>query len=123
MKKLLVVIAFLVVGYKVLTIYQAAEPKLDPQYPEPYIVIYGRKTSGSTVHLQTELYTQGYRYHFVDLDTEGTIDGLHVRMRDADLDTRSYPLPVVEVNARMRTDPKPEWVIATYRAGRTGKKP
>jgi hypothetical protein len=123
MKKLLVIVAFLVVGYKVLTVYQAAGAKLDPQYPEPYIVIYGRKTSGDTVHLQSALYAGSYRYHFVDMDAPGASDGLHARMRQAGLDIKGYSLPVVEVNARMQANPKPEWVIETYRVDRPVKKP
>ncbi len=123
MKKLIVIIAFVVVGYKVLTIYQAADTKLEPQYPAPYIVIYGLKTSGDTVHLQTELLNKQLRYHYVDMDIEGSADALKPRLKQAGFDPTSYTLPVVEVNGRIRSNPPLEWVIETYRASPPGKKP
>ncbi len=122
MKKLLVIAAFIVIGYKVLTIHEAPSGKLDPLYPEPYIVVYGRKTCGNTMHLQTELRNKGLRYHYVDVDAQGASEALYQRMEKAGLSSASFTLPVVEVNARMSTNPRTEWVVGNYHVDHTGRK-
>jgi glutaredoxin len=122
MKKLLVIVAFVIVGLKLHSVYQKQNARLEPQFSEPYIVVYGRKTCGNTLHLQTALHSRGYRYRYVDVDAEGVSDHLHQRMDQAGLETDSYTLPVVEVNARMQTNPKPEWVFENYRIDHTGKR-
>ena len=122
MKKLIVIVAFLVVGYKVLTIYQTPGEKLDAQYPEPYIVVYGRQTDGNTVRLQTDLLGKGLRYHYVDMTAEGAAEVLQQRMKRAGLDTVHYVLPVVEVNARIQANPKIDWVVGFYRISHSGKR-
>jgi hypothetical protein len=122
MKKVLLIAIMVVVGFKLLSIYQTKMAKLDPQYKEPYIVIYGRKTDGNTLHMQTVLHSKGYRYYYVDVDAPGASAGLEKRMSQSGLEIGRYVLPVMEVNARMQANPKPEWVIENYRIDHTGKK-
>ena len=122
MKKLIVVVAFVVVGYMLFVSRQPPAASLAPQYPEPYIVVYGSKSDGNTLRLQTVLHDRSCRYHYVNMDAEGSFEALQLRMKQAGLDPTNYRLPVVEVNARMRANPDPEWVVATYHIDHTGKK-
>jgi hypothetical protein len=122
MKKLLLIAILAIAGFMLFSLYQGKPVAMEPLYPEPYIVIYGRKTDGNTVHMMSALHSRGYRYYFSDVDAAGVNDGLHKRMKQCDLATNRYTLPVVDVNTRMRTNPKPEWVIENYRIDHTGKK-
>ncbi len=122
LKKLFVVVAFLVVGYLVFVQRQPPSPVLEPQYAEPYIVIYGRKSDANTLRLQLALRDGDLRYRYVDVDAEGATGALEQRLKLAGLDPAGYTLPVVEVNARMRVNPDVKWVTATYHIDHAGKK-
>jgi len=122
LKKLFVVVAFLVVGYLLLMQRQTPASALAPQYAEPYIVIYGRKGDAKTLRLQLALRDGDLRYRYVDVDAEGGAGALEQRMKLAGLEPAGCTLPVVEVNARMRVDPDAKWVTATYHIDHNGRK-
>jgi hypothetical protein len=112
MKRLLVALAFGVVGYKAWGHFATVSgDSARPLYPEPYLVVYGRETCGFTMGLVQELERAGVAYEFQSVDDRSVADVLHKRMDAAGIDTRRYNLPVVDLNNTISIRPESGSVI------------
>lgn len=76
-----------------------------PLHAEPYLAIYGRDSCGYTQATLRQLNQAGIRYRFQSVDDPAVAELLHRRMQNAGLDTRSYLLPVVDLNNQITVHP------------------
>jgi hypothetical protein len=111
MKKLIIIAVIAICGYLA---YQKYTEKLPVYTGAPYIHVYGRTSCGYTRQMMQYLQTQGTPFSFYSVDNAGTADILHTNMRAAGLNTRSYYLPVVDVNGKISIRPDPKTVSADY---------
>jgi len=87
-----------------------------PLYETPYIAVYGRNTCGNTKRMLRDLDKAGVEYKYFIIDQRETADLIHERMRSADLSTRRYTLPVVDVYGSISTNPDSDDVISLFNA-------
>lgn len=91
-----------------------SEGGLEPLYEMPYVVVYGRDRCGLTQKCQKSLREEDLSFVYENIDKKEVADELHARMQEAGLDTRSYGLPVVDVNGRIFIRPTLEKILDAY---------
>lgn len=87
-----------------------------PLYESSYVVVYGRDTCGITNRMLADLDRAGVPYEYKRLNDPHVGQELHPRMEAAGLNTRSYGLPIVDVNAEMIIRPSATSVAEKYQA-------
>ncbi len=113
MKRILIVLALIAAGHKGWEHYQ--QPRLEPLQGQPYLVVYGRDSCGITQALLADLRRSGIRFQYALVDDPAVADVLHRRMASAGIDTRSYGLPVVDLNNAISVRPEPQRLIQEAR--------
>lgn len=96
MNKILIlclIVAILYAGWGILT-----KQSVEPLYSEPYLVLYGRKACGNCQHTIRALDAAGIKFEYKNIDDRAVADSLHKRMEAMGHNTRSYVLPVVDLN-------------------------
>ncbi len=83
-----------------------ANKSLDPLYDKPYVAVYGRDSCGFTQNTLKVLSSKGIAYVYLKVDDRDVADQLHPRMEQAGISTRSYLLPVVDVNGKIFVRPE-----------------
>lgn len=116
MKKIIFLLAVCAAGYfawqKIS--HNASDGSLEPLYKRPYVVVYGRDRCGLTQKCQKSLREEDLSFVYENIDKKEVADELHARMQEAGLDTRSYGLPVVDVNGRIFIRPTLEKILDAY---------
>lgn len=87
-----------------------------PLYQQSYVAVYGRNNCGYTRQMLSALKSSSTHYKYFQVDDRQVADQLHSRMTDSGISTRRYNLPVVDVNGQISVRPKPDSVLASYRA-------
>ncbi len=87
---------------------------LEPLYDEPYVVVYGRDRCVLTQKCLQSLRAEGIDAVYQIIDEREAADELHERMQEAGLNTRSYGLPVVDVNGRIFIRPALAAILEAY---------
>jgi hypothetical protein len=117
MKKILVVVVLLIAGY---FLWQkmsqnTKDGTLEPLYDKPYVVVYGRDACGLTQQCLRDLEIAGIKVIYNIVDNEEVSNEYHPRMEKAGLDTRSYGLPVVDVNGQIFIRPEFNKILEAYK--------
>ena len=94
--------------------HDTSEGGLEPLYEMPYVVVYGRDRCGLTQKCQKSLREEDLSFVYKNIDKEEVADEIHARMQEAGLDTRSYGLPVVDVNGRIFIRPTLKTILDAY---------
>jgi hypothetical protein len=55
-----------------------------------------------------------FKYEYKNLDNKGIGDELHPRMRQAELDTKYYLIPVIDINGKIIIRPSMEEITSIY---------
>jgi len=93
---------------------QANDSILEPLYPKPYVVLYGRDSCPFTNNMKKELTRARIQYYYQVVDNPQVKKQLYLRMKKSGLKTSGYTLPVVDVNATLLVHPSPPKVIDQY---------
>ena len=109
---LLAILAAAYLGWDELPALLADGPA--PLEESAYVTVYGRDACGITQRMLSDLDQSGIPYTYKIVDDRAVADELHPRMEQAGLSTRSYGLPVVDVNAEMMIRPKSDVVARKY---------
>lgn len=88
---------------------------LQPLYQKPYIVVYGRDDCAFCQALKADLDARKIPYVWKNINDGPARAEIAPRMKQADIDTGHFLLPVVDVNAEIMTRPDPAVVAAKYR--------
>jgi glutaredoxin len=115
LNKVLLAVMVGIAGYNVRESYRQKLIPLEPLYQKPYVVIYGRESCGNCQALRRGLADRGVPYVWKIIDEDPGRSEAFSRMKQAGLDTRSFSLPVVDVNAEILVHPQSPAVIAKYR--------
>ena len=114
MKNILIVILLV---YATFFAYKKFTMGPEPLYEDAYIAVYGRSSCGLTNKMRSELDRSNTSYRYFDIDDPHIAAAIHERMEQTGLSTRSYMLPVIDVNGSISTNPEPDAVIATFKSG------
>ncbi len=114
MKKIILIIIIIIIGWFAWSLISGHRHNLEPLYTEPYIVVYGRDACGLTRQLMQNLDKQGIYYIYKNIDLNSVADELHSRMKKAGLNTKRYGLPVVDVNSVIFIRPEIDTVFKRY---------
>jgi hypothetical protein len=87
---------------------------VEPLYPIPYVVVYGRQSCGLTRQMMQDLDQRDIDYIFKSMDDQPVRDEIFPRMRAAGLDTRSFLLPVVDVSGWLLVHPSISAVVERH---------
>ena len=114
MARLLVVAFFAICGY---VGWQKLKPlpPLEALYEKPYVVVYGRDSCGLTKHMRQSLERAGIPFQYEVIDQREVAELVWARMKQSRIDTSSYMLPVVDVNAKLYLEADPAEIVAAYR--------
>jgi len=107
------VIMVVVCGYHIHKKIQAHN--LPPLHDTPYLVVYGRDSCGLTQNTLRQLRGAGIAHHYEIVDDPQVAAVLHARMRQIGISTRSYMLPVVDLNRKISVRPANDKMIAQAR--------
>lgn len=97
-------------------INKARQPKVNPLYAGPYIIVYGRTTCGLTRSMEKKLEKANLPYLFKPIDDDAVAEEIYPRMSAAGLNTWSFYLPVVDVNGHILLEATVEEIAAYYYA-------
>lgn len=113
MKKPFVAALLIVMGVQA---WQNYGPRLSalPKKKSEYVVVYGRDGCSYTSRMRAALSERGVPFEYRVVDDPEIADILHSRMRLADMNTRHYLLPVVEISGALLVRPAPAEVSARY---------
>ena len=114
MGRLVVVVLLAICAYTGWQKLKPAKP-LEALYERPYVVVYGRDACGLTANMRKSLERAGIPFYYEVIDQREVAEVVWARMRQSKIDTSSYMLPVVDVNARIYLDAEPSEIIAAYR--------
>lgn len=110
-------IALLAFGaYKGYQHLQRPTVTVEPLSDRPYLVVYGRESCSVTQRTLRDLNDASVRYRFQSVDDDAVADVLHERMRGMGIDTRRYPLPVVDLNNTITVRPDNEQLVRSAKA-------
>ncbi len=79
-----------------------------------YVTVYGRNSCGYTQRALRELEAAGIQFNYLSVDDSSSADVLHEKMRQQDISTRRYLLPVIDTNGELSVRPDTPSVIAAY---------
>ena len=113
--KFLLALALAAGGYSAWGTYHQKLFPLQPLYQKPYIVVYGRDDCGFCQALKADLDGRKIPYVWKHIDDAAVQVEVSPRMKQADIDTRNFLLPVVDVNAELMVRPDSADVAAKYR--------
>lgn len=113
MKNILLIAFLAFAGYQGWGMYQANAP-IEPLSDESYVIVYGRDTCGWTRQALEKLAQSDVNYKYYKVDDQKVADHLHSRMRDANIPTGRYNLPVVDVNGTISVRPDMDDVLVSY---------
>ena len=88
--------------------------KNDALYEEPYLLVYGRDRCGWTQKYLKDLEAEEIEPIYEIVDKQEVSDELHTRMEKAGLSTRSYGLPVIDVNGQLFIRPNLNKILTIY---------
>lgn len=88
---------------------------LQPLYQKPYIVVYGNDGCGFCQAMKKGLNDRRIPFVWKAIDEEPARSEIFTRMKKSDLETGSFLLPVVDVNAEILVHPEAADVAAKYR--------
>jgi len=112
--KNVLLIAFLAfAGYQGWGLVQSNAP-IEPLSDESYVIVYGRDSCGWTRQAVETLAQSSVNYKYYKVDEKEVADHLHGRMRDANIPTHRYNLPVVDVNGAISVRPNMDDVLLSY---------
>jgi hypothetical protein len=114
MKKLLVFAAIIYAAYQGWEKYSASQAQV-PLFTAPYVAVYGRKTCGFTTRMLKNVKASNLQYYFFDVDDQSVALNLQSRMTAANISTKMYNLPVVDVNGTLSVRPEFEAVLTRYK--------
>jgi glutaredoxin len=114
MKHLVVIALLAFAGYKGWERFN--QPKLEPLYDQPYVIVYGRESCGYTTETIRALERANIDVEFMSVDDRAAADELHARMKLAGLETRQYYLPVVDLNNSLSIRPDNQQLVEKARA-------
>lgn len=113
--KFLLALALSAGGYSLWGTYHQKLFPLQPVYQKPYIIVYGREECGYCQAMRADLDARKIPYVWKHID-DGPIQAeIYPRMKQADLDTSHFLLPIVDVNAEIMVHPEPPDVAVKYR--------
>ena len=117
MKKILILVVLLIAGYFLWqkVFHDNTDKIIETSYEKPYVVVYGRDVCGWTQKYLSDLRNEGIEVIYKIVDNEGVSEELHLRMEKAGLDTTSYYLPVIDVNAKIFIRPELDKVLEAYK--------
>ena len=115
LNKVLLAVMVGIAGYNAWASHRQKLFPLEPLYQKPYVVVYGRESCGNCQALRRGLAAGGVPYAWKIIDEDPGRSEAFSRMKQAGLDTRSFTLPVVDVNAEILVQPESPAVIAKYR--------
>jgi len=115
MKKILILVVLLIAGYFLWQKMSQKDNILEPLYGKPYVVVYGRDACGLTQQCLKDLEIAGIEVIYKIVDNSEVADEYHPRMEKAGLDTRSYGLPVVDVNGQIFIQPEFNKILEAYK--------
>lgn len=107
-----IIILLMIVGCGYLLYGQYAKPTIVAG--EPYIEVYGRDRCSITTSMRKFLDNKGIPYQYYSIDNRKNADNLHAKMRLAGISTRSYYLPVVDINGKILVRPTRDIVQSLY---------
>ncbi len=113
--RLLLAVAMAAAAHSAWGSYHQKMFPLEPLYPKPYIVVYGRDTCGNCQALKADLDARKIPYVWKHIDDASIGSEIYPRMKQADIDTQSFTLPVVDVNAEILVHPESDDVAAKFR--------
>jgi len=121
-KKIIIIVIVLGAGF---WIWKSLAPRpVQPLYNHSYIIVYGRDACGLTQRFLSELNRAGIGCIYKSIDEPKARAEIIPRMKIANLNTSSFRLPVVDVNAHILTNPDVATVLKYYRkAPQSSKKP
>ena len=90
---------------------------VEPLYEKPYIVMYGRHTCPRCQKYIRSMDRYRLDFVFKDVSDPGAEEELHPRMEKAGYDTRSYKIPVIDVNGHIFVCPDVQTIVETYKKG------
>lgn len=114
MKKILILLAIVLLVHK---LWETMNPRLAPQFEQPYVAVYGRDSCAITQRLLSEIRSAGMNYRYFIVDDREVADSLHARMEASGISTRRYKLPVVDVNGALSVRPDFSDVTDEYGSG------
>ena len=112
LNKCLLAVMIGVGGYSAWGSYRQKLFPLPPLYQKPYVVVYGRESCGYCQAMRKGLDERRVPYVWKIIDDEPGRTEVFTRMKQMDLDTQSFMLPVVDVNAELLVHPESPEVIA-----------
>lgn len=113
MKNLLFLAFLVVAGHQGWGMLQA-NASIEPLSDESYVIVYGRDSCGWTRQAVEQLAQSGVNYEYYKIDEQNVADHVHKRMRDANIPTNRYNLPVVDVNGKIAARPDMDDVLVNY---------
>jgi len=114
MKKILILLVLIGVGYQGWNKISPLIIKTEPLYDEPYVVVYGRNSCGHTQKTLNELKKAGITFEYQIVDDKTVANLLHSRMESSGIDTRRYNLPVVDVSNNFSIRPSIRSILDGY---------
>ena len=114
LNKLLLAVMIGLGGYTAWGSYRQQLFPLKPLYQKPYIVVYGRESCGYCQAMRKGLEAKSIPYVWKILDEEPGRSEVFARMKEAGVETGSFLLPVVDVNAEILVHPESPEVIVKY---------
>ena len=90
------------------------DKKNEALYEEPYVLVYGRDRCGWTQKYLKDLEAEEIEPIYEIVDKQEVSDELHTRMEKAGLSTRSYGLPVIDVNGQLFIRPNLNKILTIY---------
>jgi glutaredoxin len=85
---------------------------------KPQIAVYGRDACSITRRMMSVLDRAGVSYTYEIIDNKAVAAALEKRMRASGIETKSYNLPVVDVDGRIFLRPDPVEVVNMYKYSR-----
>lgn len=85
---------------------------------KPQIAIYGRDACGFTRQMKSVLNRAGVPYAYEIIDNKAVAAAVEKRMRASGIETKSYNLPIVDVDGRIFVRPDPIEVVNMYKYSR-----
>jgi hypothetical protein len=109
MRKILFIVAILVIGYKGWGYMQSRSVK--PMHDTPYLTVYGRNGCGNTMNTLKHLSEAKIKFEYEQVDDPSVAKILHERMNLKGISTQYYILPVVDLNSEIIVNPNNEELV------------
>ena len=90
------------------------DKKNEALYEEPYVLVYGRDRCGWTQKYLKDLEAEEIEPIYEIVDKQEVSDELNTRMEKAGLRSRSYGLPVIDVNGQLFIRPNLNKILTIY---------